>query len=341
MKKVTKYMFAVLFLLFFVICGNTKSVYALTEEEVKSLREGDTLKVTTESKVYYYGYTASSHDVQVMQIMPGYEDTRIPVGTLLAAMKVSGNKCYRVANGIYYVSVNWGHIDCYVHFHNLAKTTISQEDEDRVEEFLNKENVKKIQNGEAEDLDDQELIDIAIEAKSIFLDTANEEVNQVQQKALLELQERGYTYSITDDGGVIIYDSEGEIAGEQEGEDMVSNVDTSIYQNPLLLGNDETSEQSLDDMMEDADSFINSGHSNYNEGALQSFSKTMYNILLAVGVAVAVIVGGFIGLKFMTVTSAEEKAEVTKLLIPYLVGCVVVFGGFTIWKIVVNILSGI
>ena len=58
----------------------------------------------------------------------------------------------------------------------------------------------------------------------------------------------------------------------------------------------------------------------------------MYNILLAVGVAVAVIVGGIIGLRFMTVTSAEEKAEITKLLIPYLIGCIVVFGGFAIWR---------
>ena len=121
MKKVTKYILLVLFLLFLVVCGNTKSVYALSEEEAKSLKEGDTLEVTTSSKVYYYGYTTSGKDIMAMQVMPGYEEKRIPVGTILSAMKADGNKCYRVVNGIYYISVNWGHIDCYVHFHNLKK----------------------------------------------------------------------------------------------------------------------------------------------------------------------------------------------------------------------------
>ena len=41
------------------------------------------------------------------------------------------------------------------------------------------------------------------------------------------------------------------------------------------------------------------------------------------------------------ISSAEEKAEVKKMLIPYIVGCIVVFGGFGIWKLVVNILQGI
>lgn len=100
------------------------------------------------------------------------------------------------------------------------------------------------------------------------------------------------------------------------------------------------SEQSLEDMMSDANDFINKGAVNIDQGTLSNFSKTMYNILLAVGVVVAVIIGAIIGLKLMT-SSIEEKAEAKKLLVPYVVGCVMVFGGFAIWKLVVTILQSI
>ena len=34
------------------------------------------------------------------------------------------------------------------------------------------------------------------------------------------------------------------------------------------------------------------------------------------------------------------KAEAKKALVPYAIGCAVVFGSFTIWKIVVTVLQG-
>ena len=92
-------------------------------------------------------------------------------------------------------------------------------------------------------------------------------------------------------------------------------------------------------MIKDADTFVNTGTAQYNQTSMQNFSKIMYNILLTVGVFVAVIVGGIIGIKLM-VSSAAEKADAKKLLVPYVVGCVVVFGGFGIWKLVVTILQG-
>ena len=52
----------------------------------------------------------------------------------------------------------------------------------------------------------------------------------------------------------------------------------------------------------------------------------------------AVIVGAIIGIKLMS-SGIDTKVEAKKLLIPYLAGCVVVFGGFAIWKIVVTILQ--
>lgn len=48
------------------------------------------------------------------------------------------------------------------------------------------------------------------------------------------------------------------------------------------------------------------------------------------------IVGTILGIQFM-IASAEEKAKVKETLVPYIVGCIVIFGAFTIWSIVVNL----
>ena len=41
------------------------------------------------------------------------------------------------------------------------------------------------------------------------------------------------------------------------------------------------------------------------------------------------------------VSGIEGKVEAKQLLVPYVVGCVMIFGGFGIWKLVVTILQGI
>ena len=71
---------------------------------------------------------------------------------------------------------------------------------------------------------------------------------------------------------------------------------------------------------------------------IQDMSNLIYNILLIIGVVVAVIVGLIIGIKFMT-GSVEEKAKVKETFVAYIAGCVVVFGAFTIWKVVVTIIQ--
>lgn len=113
-----------------------------------------------------------------------------------------------------------------------------------------------------------------------------------------------------------------------------------IYVQPGQSENDTSSEASLEDMVNDADAFIKNGNVKYDTNSMQNFSKTMYNILLTVGIFAATIVGGIIGIKLMT-SSAEGKADAKKLLVPYIVGCIVVFGGFGIWKIVVTILQNV
>ena len=73
-----------------------------------------------------------------------------------------------------------------------------------------------------------------------------------------------------------------------------------------------------------------------NTTELKNTSDYIYKILFAVAVIVAVIIAMVIGIQFMA-ASADEKAKVKEALLPFVVGCAVVFGSFGIWKIAVNI----
>lgn len=101
------------------------------------------------------------------------------------------------------------------------------------------------------------------------------------------------------------------------------------------------SQKGIDDMMGDANSFVQSAKADVgqvNDSALQNFSSTFYNIFLTAGTAITVIVGLIIGIKYM-LGSVEEKADIKTMLVPYVVGCIVVFGSFGIWKLVIEIMQ--
>ena len=73
---------------------------------------------------------------------------------------------------------------------------------------------------------------------------------------------------------------------------------------------------------------------------MRDLSNDLYNILLVVGIVIALIIGMILGIQFMT-GSVEQKAKVKDSLIPYVAGCVVIFGAFGIWKLVVTLMQGI
>ena len=72
------------------------------------------------------------------------------------------------------------------------------------------------------------------------------------------------------------------------------------------------------------------------QSGLQNLSGYLYNILLAAGVVIAVIVATILGIQFM-VGGAEGQAKVNEMLVPFVVGCIIVFGGFGLWKVAVTI----
>ena len=75
-----------------------------------------------------------------------------------------------------------------------------------------------------------------------------------------------------------------------------------------------------------------------NDITTQHIVNDLYNILFPLGVATTVIVGGALGIKFMW-ASADDKAKIKESLIPYGVGCVVIYGAFGIWRIAIEIFS--
>ncbi len=97
-------------------------------------------------------------------------------------------------------------------------------------------------------------------------------------------------------------------------------------------------DSSLSSIISGGDSFIKDGEKDISIDTekLKGASDTVYNVLLVIGICVAVIVASILGVQFM-VGSAEEKAKVKDAMVIFVIGCIVVFGAFGFWKIFVTI----
>jgi len=94
--------------------------------------------------------------------------------------------------------------------------------------------------------------------------------------------------------------------------------------------------------VDDADNFLKSAGSGItvDKDQLTSASDEIYNTLTSIGMIVAVIVGMILGITYM-MTGAVDKAKVKESIMPYLLGCIVIFGAFGIWKLVINVMNGV
>lgn len=95
----------------------------------------------------------------------------------------------------------------------------------------------------------------------------------------------------------------------------------------------------ISNIIQGADGFITNGSSSdmIAGDKIKNLSDIIYNVLLILGTVIAVIVGSLLGIQFIT-GSVEQKAKVKDSLIPFVIGCVVIFGAFGIWKLVITIL---
>lgn len=92
------------------------------------------------------------------------------------------------------------------------------------------------------------------------------------------------------------------------------------------------------EIIEGADNFIATGQQTdkISGDALKTLSDAIYNVLLIVGTIIAVIIGAVLAIQFIT-GSVEQKAKIKDALVPFVIGCVIIFGAFGIWKLVVQI----
>ncbi|MFR0822435.1 MAG: hypothetical protein ACLU84_04340 [Clostridia bacterium] len=119
---------------------------------------------------------------------------------------------------------------------------------------------------------------------------------------------------------------------------LILSISTSIFAK-------DTKKHTAGEIIDEAGGFIENGVAAGGDKVitgedLKNMSDTIYNILLIAGIAAAVIIGVLLGIKFVT-GGIEGQVEVQKALIPYVAGCVIVFGAFIIWKIVVTMLMGL
>ena len=101
-------------------------------------------------------------------------------------------------------------------------------------------------------------------------------------------------------------------------------------------------------MYDGADGFIEAGKEgaqnnqvimgNISAGKIKNIINDIYNIIFPLAVVITVIVGGILGIKFM-LASADDKAKIKESLVPYIIGCAVIYGAFGIWKVAITIFS--
>ncbi len=98
---------------------------------------------------------------------------------------------------------------------------------------------------------------------------------------------------------------------------------------------------SIRNIINGADKFVDDGEGAENTidmDMLDDTSGLIYNTLLIIGTCIAVIIGAVLGLQFIT-GSVEQKVKIKESILPYIIGCVVLFSAFGIWKLVIELLK--
>ena len=80
------------------------------------------------------------------------------------------------------------------------------------------------------------------------------------------------------------------------------------------------------------------GNTSAAQGDVMNIGNQIIGIITTVGVVVAVVILLVLGIKYM-MGSASEKAEYKKTMIPYLIGCILIFCISTIVSIIYNLVS--
>ena len=100
----------------------------------------------------------------------------------------------------------------------------------------------------------------------------------------------------------------------------------------------------IEGILSTGEDWTNTGHDKatitMKTETLNEASGKLFNILFAGAMVVAVVVGAILGIQYMT-AGISKKVEVKESLYPFVISCIVVFGSFGIWRLVVLLMSKI
>lgn len=112
----------------------------------------------------------------------------------------------------------------------------------------------------------------------------------------------------------------------------------------LLILSSKSFAAGLGEWIQEAEDFISSGEyeapGKMDTDKVRSGTEIIFNAFSAIGIGVVIIVGAILGIQFMT-AGIEKKVEVKNALFPYIISCVILFGSYGIWKLVVTIMREI
>ena len=94
------------------------------------------------------------------------------------------------------------------------------------------------------------------------------------------------------------------------------------------------------DVMDKADKFVEDadGTHTIDGGGIKSMISDLFGIVITAGAIIALIITAILGVKFIF-ASAEGKAEIKETMTPYVIGCIVTFAAYAIWKVSLSILN--
>ena len=102
----------------------------------------------------------------------------------------------------------------------------------------------------------------------------------------------------------------------------------------------EGEQSTLDTIIGGGNSFLEAGNSSLvstlNESKLEGLSNTVSGILLTIAVGVTLISAVVMGINFV-IQSVEDKAKIKESMVPWIIGIVISFGAYGIWKITMGI----
>ncbi len=125
---------------------------------------------------------------------------------------------------------------------------------------------------------------------------------------------------------------------------IISIVLVSFFM-PIVLGSNKVFANKGDDIISniesDIDSFRTQGESAFNNASLNTSEITdnfvgLGQILTMIGAGVMVAVTTYMGIKYLT-AGPEAQGKLKTQLIGLVVSGVVIFGAYSIWKLVINI----